>query len=62
LEQALLTAGVLDPDALETAADDPQVRTEAGARLDRSLSGLLRVLTEDDDARTPLRSDARGED
>lgn len=61
LEHALVTAGVLDRAALDVAAADPALSERTGKELDSSLGGLLRVLTEDDDARTPLRADHRGE-
>lgn len=59
LEHALVTAGVLDRAALETASRDSTVSERIGEQLDRSLVGLMRVLTEDDDARTPMRADHR---
>ncbi|MFI2664220.1 hypothetical protein [Micromonospora carbonacea] len=59
LGHALLTAGVLDRAALDAAAGDSTLSERTGEQLDRSLAGLMRVLTEDDDARTPLRADHR---
>lgn len=53
LEHALVSAGVLTADAVEAAA--PTARAEASAALDRSIDGLLRVMAESADPRTPLR-------
>lgn len=57
VEQVLLDAGVTDRAALDRVAAEPSVRQRSAEELDRSLRGLLRVLIEDDDARTPLRPD-----
>ena len=59
LEHALVAAGVLEPTAGDVAVGDPELRQRTADQLDHSLSALLRVLTEDDDARTPLRADNR---
>ena len=56
LEAALEAAGVLAPGAAERAALEPDVRARALASLDRAMSGVMRVMTEDPDPRTPLRA------
>lgn len=61
LEHALDTAGVLDRSALDAAAADPALAEITVEQLDRSLAGLVRVMTEGDDARGPLRGDERAE-
>jgi hypothetical protein len=59
LEAALEDAGVLAAGAAERVADLPGVRERAAAGLDRSLAGVMRVLTEDVDPRRPLRAQSR---
>ena len=59
LEAALEAAGVLSVGACETAADSPPVRTRTMAALDHAMAGLIRVMTEDVDPRTPLRKSSR---
>lgn len=61
LEHALKAAGVLDLDAIGAAAAESTLAATAADQLDRSLAGLLRVMTEGDDARGPLRADDRTE-
>jgi hypothetical protein len=56
LETALADAGVLAPDEPERAASQPNVRLRSAAALDRAMAGMMRVLTEDADPRTPLRA------
>ena len=58
LEAALESAGVLPPDAADGIASRADVRAKALAALDRAMAGVMRVLTEDADPRTPLRSQA----
>jgi len=59
LEAALEDAGVLAGGAAERVAGLPSVRDRAAAGLERSLSGVMRVLTEDADPRRPLRAQSR---
>lgn len=60
LEAALAAAGVLPAGAAARLADDPGLRAEARAAADESVARLLRVLTEQDDARRPLRAPQKG--
>lgn len=54
LEAALVAAGTLSPAAIEVAG--AAARPEIGAALDVAMEGLLRVIAEDPDPRTPLRN------
>lgn len=56
LECALEAAGVLGADAAERIASEPHVREKALSGLDRAMAGVIRVITEDPDPRTPLRA------
>jgi hypothetical protein len=56
LECALEAAGVIAADAAERIASEPLVRAKALAGLDRAMEGVMRVITEDPDPRTPLRT------
>ena len=58
LEGALEEAGVLMPGAPDRAASQPNIRIRAAAALDRAMAGMMRVVTEDADPRTPLRGEA----
>ena len=55
LETALVQAGVLDADATRKLADDPALRAASRTAANESITGLLRVLSEDQDPRAPLR-------
>ena len=57
LEQALVSAGVLAAGDVEAAA--PAARSETSAALDRAMHGLLRVMAESNDPRTPIRHEGR---
>jgi hypothetical protein len=57
LEAVLRDAGLISDAAIETAGADPATRAETGAALDKALAGLMRVITETADARTPLRKE-----
>ena len=57
LEQALVNAGVLTAGAVEAAA--PAARAETSAALDKAMHGLLRVMAESADPRTPIRHEGR---
>ena len=57
LEQALVSAGVLAAGDVEAAA--PAARSETSAALDRAMHGLLRVMAESTDPRTPIRHEGR---
>jgi hypothetical protein len=56
LEAALEEAGVRAETACERLALQLEVRGRSVAALDRAMSGLMRVMTEDVDPRTPLRT------
>lgn len=58
LEIALEASGVLAPGASDRAVDTSVFRSRSSEALDRALAGLMRVLTENADARTPLRDPA----
>jgi hypothetical protein len=62
LQDALLRAGVTTTIEIEQAADAAPTREATAAALERSMRKLMRVLRESDDARTPLRAEARGFD
>ncbi len=53
LEQALLTAGVITPEVLRQA--EIEARDATSQALDRSVRALMRVMSESDDPRMPLR-------
>jgi len=56
LECALEAAGVIAVEAAERIASESHVRAKALAGLDRAMAGVMRVMTEDPDPRTPLRT------
>ena len=58
LETVLHRAGLVDLDAMAVLVDDPAFRSEAAASLDRSLSRLMRIMTEHGDRTGPLREEA----
>jgi hypothetical protein len=55
LEEALVRAGVLTPEAVQRAADDPGLQACGRAAVEDSVARLLRVITERADPRAPLR-------
>lgn len=55
LQAALEEAGLLTPGALEAVGSSAAVRARSAAALDKAMNGMMRVLTEDDDPRRPLR-------
>lgn len=57
LEEVLVRRGVVDRDQLAALASDSAFRRSIGEELARSQRGLLDVLLETDDARTPLRAE-----
>lgn len=57
LEHALVSAGVIAEGAVEAAA--PDARAETAAALDKAMHGLLRVMAESSDPRTPIRHEGR---
>ena len=61
LEAALEASGLLVSDAVESAAAQPQAKARASASFDRTMAGIMRVLTEDPDPRTPLRTRQAGD-
>jgi hypothetical protein len=56
LEFALEDAGLLSPGAAEAVAARAEVRARLASALDRAMHSTMRVLTEDDDPRRPLRA------
>jgi hypothetical protein len=56
LEAALVQAGVLAAGAPEKLANDPALREASRREAGESIAGLMRVLTEHQDERAPLRS------
>jgi hypothetical protein len=58
LEAALARAGVLPAGSGEALADDPALLAAARGELDRAMERLMRILSEQGDARTPLRAEA----
>ncbi|MGQ0833353.1 MAG: hypothetical protein ACT4O5_00275 [Gammaproteobacteria bacterium] len=56
LEMALAQAGVIEPAALQKMASDPALRELGRRAVEESVARLMRVLTESDDARAPLRA------
>ncbi len=56
LQAALEDAGFLASGALDAAAS-AAVRARAAAALDQAMRGMMRVLTENDDPRRPLRAE-----
>ena len=56
LEFALEDAGLLAPGAAESVAERAEVRARLARALDRAMRSTMRVLTEDDDPRRPLRA------
>lgn len=56
LEAALERAGLLEHGAVEVGAATPEVRARVADALDRAMRSAMRVLTEDNDPRRPLRA------
>jgi hypothetical protein len=61
LEVALEHAGVMPPDAAERIAASVKVTERSATALERAMGGIMRVLTEDDDPRTPLRGETHND-
>ena len=59
LEIALERAGLLAPGAADALGEDPALLARSRAGLDRSMRGLMRILTEAADPRAPLRGEAK---
>lgn len=57
LEAALEQAGVLAPQTCEHLAATPAVHANTAQALEAAMAGLMRVLSEDVDPRTPLRAE-----
>lgn len=55
LEVALVQAGVIDASTPQKIANDPALRAASRRAAEESIAGLLRVLSEDRDPRTPLQ-------
>ena len=58
LDSALERAGLLGEGAADILAEDPALLARSRQGLDRSMRGLMRILTESDDPRAPLRAEA----
>jgi phage-related minor tail protein len=57
LEAALEAAGAIAPGAADRIAAQAALRERTNAALDRSMAGIMRVLTEAADPRSPLRQE-----
>lgn len=55
LETALARAGLLQPQQVSAAAEDAEFTRRSREALDVAMANLLRVLTEGNDPRRPLR-------
>jgi hypothetical protein len=62
LEGVLAARGLLDEPSIQAAAATAEFRRLASDAADRAVRGLLRVLSESDDPRTPLRAEAPAPD
>jgi hypothetical protein len=60
LQTALEEAGLLSPSALAAVGAGAAARARSAAALDRAIAGMMRVLTESDDPRRPLRPEGGG--
>jgi hypothetical protein len=60
LEVALERSGALAPDAVQAVAGDARLAARGAAELERAMAGIMRVLTEGGDPRSPLRAQSRG--
>jgi hypothetical protein len=58
LEAVLREAGLVSDEKIEAAAADAATRAATAAALDKAMHGLMRVVTEGSDPRTPLRREA----
>src|SRR3546814_2734156 len=56
IEMLLQRAGLLEVDALDRVGGDVEIRDRGGTELDRSLGGLLRIVTATGDPRGPPRA------
>lgn len=56
LEMALAQAGVIEPATLQKMASDPALRELGRRAVEESVARMMRVVTESDDARAPLRA------
>lgn len=56
LEMALAQVGVIEPATLQKMASDPALRELGRRAVEESVARMMRVLTESDDARAPLRA------
>jgi hypothetical protein len=59
LEEALLRAGVIDAATLEKLAGDQALHAASMRAAEESLARMMRVLTENEDERAPLRAAGR---
>ena len=59
LEVALERCGALAPDAVQAVAGDARLAARGAAELERAMAGIMRVLTEGGDSRSPLRAQSR---
>lgn len=58
LETVLERAGLLKPGVIDALAEDPALLVRTREGLDRSMHGLMRIITESADPRAPLRGEA----
>ena len=59
LEVALESSGALPPGAAQGVAGDARLAARGSAELDQAMGGIMRVLTEGADPRSPLRAQSR---
>lgn len=62
LEHALERTGVLEHDAVSAAAEDSALKQQGREAVEESVARLVRVITEGDDPRRPLRMRGSGDD
>ena len=60
LEAALERAGARAPAGVPAGAGHARLAARGAAALDRAMAGIMRVLTESGDPRSPLRAQSRG--
>ena len=61
LEVALERSGALAPDTFQNLAGDERLAGRAASELDKAMGGIMRVLTEGADPRSPLRAQSPGD-
>lgn len=58
IEVALEAAGLIDARALAAAAETPEFAGRSAAALDEAMRKIMRVITEGEDPKGPLRAEA----